>query len=528
MGLFDTIRRAVGSDDAADGGGRAVDETAAASSSDDGPTLLDTRELDPAAFREHAETVVENAPPLEFSTDALSRLDAAIAENYDGRTAGPDAGATTYTENTVRFGSYLGEVLVRSYDAEWVDRDGRWAVVVSGADDEVTVPVFDVAVRSFGDEPVFDALAVRLESTLDLDAAGPGGDDTPAETGPADERDAPSGTESTAEREPTAESDSTDEFDEGDVTDAVTKPTRLVDREDESDGRESGSERTADAATGDALATDAGENDATGDEETPEADDGPDRPSAAEPTPAVRPDEADESPTQPDAQAAESTDGPTDEGRPPERQAPDSPAGPEAVEGGADGAESETDAEPEVSPDASESAADPASDEPSDATGEGPPADAAVSTGSASDRSRDGVRAEYAETAVDFAGFWGERDLDFSPASLSRLDDLVAEEWDGERFAETTFGSEDSFDDRAFTSVVTELGSYFGEVLVRHLDGEWTADTDHDAAVVVGGTDARFAVPVYDVAITSLRERPVFGRSYDALLSDLGRDGPTR
>ena len=47
-------------------------------------------------------------------------------------------------------------------------------------------------------------------------------------------------------------------------------------------------------------------------------------------------------------------------------------------------------------------------------------------------------------------------------------------------------------------------------------------------AVVVGGTDARFAVPVYDVAITSLRERPVFGRSYDALLSDLGRDGPTR
>ncbi|MBV0902374.1 ICP22 family protein [Haloarcula salina] len=524
MGLFDTIRRAVGSDDAADSGGQLADDASAAGSPDDGPDVLDTRELDPAAFREHAETVVENAPPLDFSTDALARLDAAIAENYDGRTAGPEAGAAAYTENTVRFGSYLGEVLVRSYDAEWVDRDGRWGVVVSGAADDVTVPVFDVAVRSFGDEPVFAALVERLESTLDLDASGSG-----------DERDGTSEPEPTEERGPTAESDVADE---SDVAAAVTKPTRLVDQEP--DGPASESEPAV--ADSDAPGADDGVN---------ETDDGgPDYPSETEPTRAGGADEADAPATDSHPEAPGSTDGSADEERPTDRQSPDSPTGSETVGDGIDASEpeaetasesepetapepeaetaSDSDRESDLAPEGTESETDAASSVPPDATDDAPSTDAAAPTGAAADRSWDGVRAEHAETAVDFADFWGERDLDFTPASLSRLDDLVAEEWDDERFAETTFGSEDSFDDRAFTSVVTELGSYFGEVLVRHLDGEWTADTDHDAAVVVGGTDARFAVPVSDVAITSLRERPVFGRSYDALLSDLGRDGPTR
>jgi hypothetical protein len=158
------------------------------------------------------------------------------------------------------------------------------------------------------------------------------------------------------------------------------------------------------------------------------------------------------------------------------------------------------------------------------------PADGDADSAAGSDRGWEPgtTRAEHAETAVEFADFWGEHGLDFSPASLSRLDDLVDAEWDAERFAETTFGSDDSFDDRAFTSVVRELGGYFGEVLVRELDGEWTDETDHEAAVIVGGPTGQFAVPVFEVAITSLRKQAVFGRSYDALLKDLGRDGPTR
>ncbi|WP_424001569.1 hypothetical protein ACOZ4I_16765 [Haloarcula salina] len=585
MGLFDTIRRAVGTDDVADGGGQASDGASAGDSSDDGPTVLDTREMDPAAFREHADTVVENAAPLDFSTDALARLDAAIAENYEGRTAGPDAGETAYTENTVRFGSYLGEVLVRAYDAEWVDTDGRWGVVVSGADDEVTVPVFDVAVRSFSDEPVFAALIERLESTLDLDASesGDDGDGTfepesaeerepTAESDAADdteESDAPEDSDESEAAEDADESDPADtvendaaDADESDVADAVTKPTRLVDNEAESAGGESESK------PGEA------DVDAPGaDDDLSETDDDPDYPSETAQTRSGGSGEADAPATEADATPAESAD----EELSPDRQSPDSPAGSETVDNGVDASESEietapepetetapepetetapepeteTASEPEAetasesetetdpnpgqeadrSPEGTESEADAASDGSPAATDDGQGEDAVASSAAESapsDGSWDGVRTEHAETAVDFAEFWGEHDLDFSPDSLSRLDDLVAEEWDDERFAETTLGSEDSFDDRAFTSVVTELGSYFGEVLVRHLDGEWTADTDHDAAVVVRGTEGRFAVPVYDVAITSLRQRPVFGRSYDALLSDLGRDGPTR
>jgi hypothetical protein len=161
MGLFDTIRRAVGGDDSSTDG----DEQAAGDDrpSNGGPALLDTATLDPTALREYAERVVDGADPLTFDPSALARLDAAIEESYDGKTAGDDAGTTTYTENTVRFGSYLGELLVRAYDGEWVQSDGRWGVAVAGPDDEVAVAVFDVAARSFSDEPVFAAVVKRLD-----------------------------------------------------------------------------------------------------------------------------------------------------------------------------------------------------------------------------------------------------------------------------------------------------------------------------------------------------------------------------
>ncbi|WP_135303442.1 prolipoprotein diacylglyceryl transferase [Haloarcula amylovorans] len=171
---------------------------------------------------------------------------------------------------------------------------------------------------------------------------------------------------------------------------------------------------------------------------------------------------------------------------------------------------------------------DPADESPMDDTGgspsdESPSADspAVAETPSPASDADDDLRTEYAETATDFAEFWGERDLDFTPDSLARLDDLVEAEWDGDRFEDATFGSEATFDDRAFTSVTRELGSYFGEVLVRDLAGEWTDETDHEAVVVVSGWDGRLAVPVFQVAANSLRETAAFARSYEALLADI-------
>ncbi|GGK59180.1 hypothetical protein [Haloarcula sebkhae] len=730
MGLFDTIRRAVGGDDSSTDG----DEQAAGGDppSDDGPGLLDTATLDPTTFREYAEHVVGGADPLTFDPDALARLDTAIEESYDGRTAGDDASVTTYTENTVRFGSYLGELLVRAYDGEWVQSDGRWGVAVTGPDDEVAVAVFDVAARSFGDEPVFAAVVTRLESELALggirspEGDGPadlGADETDTDSavseptrvvsrvddGQTDERGAspePAATdergETTAadtagsdssqaiETEPTrivrrieSESETGDRSDDTDPTPVVSGGTDEPEHEAPSDNEADGSTAdiggnavpdTTDSATDDADseppaaetagdestigATDAGSTTDTAVEqpaddiaadqttaETPVTEppldasaDGStaDTTAAGETTgdDAVTADEemtgddtitADEAaayideaePTVDSATADPSNDAPAAE-TPAEDSAADSrdedgtgdntPTGAatdtSADEAATDTADAEdldesTDSEsnPDSSPDASadddsdaagsETAVDepladaadaetvddepaagaesdarelfddsdtsaPAEDvEASGATGNAPSQDVTTDetaataatneselsastdsdpTAGSTARSWDPgtVRAEHADTAVEFADFWGEHDLDFSPTSLSRLDDLVDAEWDDERFAETTFGSDASFDDRAFTSVVRELGGYFGEVLVRQLDGEWSDETDHEAAVVVGGPAGQFAVPVFQVAITSLRKQAVFGRSYDALLEDLGRDGPTR
>jgi len=693
MGLFDTIRRAVGGDSSTDG-----DETTAGNdrASDDGPELLDTATLDPPTFREYAERVVDGADPLTFDPAALARLDTAIEESYGGETVGDAASTTTYTENTVRFGSYLGVLLVRAYDGEWVQSDGRWGVTVAGPDDEVTVAVFDVAARSFGDEPVFAAVVTRLESELALDAAqgtDDGGaadaDETDADgvvseptrivsrvdDGQADERDEPPESTPTDERDEVAATETAD----SDSSQAIeTEPTRVVrpiEPESEGDGRSDDTDptpvvsRVADKPANEASLDDETESppsNSSGDADPDTTDSAPDdassEPSPAETVGEESPDDsidagsaidtaaeqsadgtADEQPTaetptaesaldaSADGPAVDTTDAvettaddtvtadeaatyideaesafdsatadPSDEApaseTPPEDSAVDSCGEDRTVDtaptGGAtdtsDGEPATDTADDEAAEESidDESAFDSSPDAPSDAatdaeavsetTGDESPADtadaagvddtpAAVAESDAGELSDDSpdtsapaedveasgatddapsqgaaagsvdqawepgtVRADHAETAVEFADFWGEHDLDFSPASLSRLDGLVDAEWDDERFAETTFGSDASFDDRAFTSVVRELGGYFGEVLVRRLDGEWTDETAHEAAVVVGGPGGQFAVPVFEVAMTSLRKQAVFGRSYDALLEDLGRDGPTR
>ncbi|EMA14573.1 hypothetical protein [Haloarcula marismortui] len=750
MGLFDRIRRAVGGDDSStDGDERTAKDNGP---SDDGPDRLDTAALDPTTFREYAENVVDGADPLTFDPDALARLDTAIKESYGGETVGDAAGTTTYTENTVRFGSYLGELLVRAYDGEWVQSDGRWGVTVSGPDDEVTVAVFDVAARSFGDEPVFAAVVTRLESELALDSIQTPDGDGRADL-EADETDADSvvseptrivsrvGDAQADEREAPPEPTATDERGEapaGDTTDSEpsqaveTEPTRIVKRvesESEADDRSDDTDPTpvasavddepenepprgsddpdsnesADSDTIDSVSDAAGsEPPATAATEEESIADPSDRPAADDTAPErsaddtalersaddtatewLADDTADEQPTvetlaeesavddSADEPAADTTDAvetttdaaaadepvayideaessfdsatadssdetpaaetPSEDsavdsrdedgtdGTTPARAATDTAddeaatdtaddeaatdtAADEAATDTADDTSSDTsmDDEPtrDSSPDAlsdavpdAEAAAETTADESpadiadarvddtpaavsdSDTTelfDDSPNTSAPVADVKATDTSEHAasqdvtadetaatadtdesdlsapsdsdstassmarswesgtVRADYADTAVEFADFWGEHDLDFSPASLSRLDDLVDAEWDDERFAETTFGSDASFDDRAFTSVVRELGGYFGEVLVRNLDGDWTDETDHEAAVVVGGPAGQFAVPVFEVAITSLRKQAVFGRSYDALLDDLGREGPAR
>ena len=447
MGLFDSIRNAVG--------GSADDD------GDDASSLLDSTTLDPTDFRTRAESVAE-ADGLDFSRGSLAHLDTHVASLSDPETADDATAATTYADPALRYGSYLGEVLVRAHDGAWT-RDEGWGVTVAGPDGEVTVAVFDVAARSLDGDPVFAAIVGRLEAELAL--GGDANADGPS-TAPEPEASADEGASDPA---------AVPEADTGDAAAAG---------DDASSGHSPG-EPEPDTGTDVSDPDDGPRGEADTQAKAPDPE--PDRPSEESAAAFIAEAESDDAEAGDDDVAVE-TPGASD---------PSTPEG--ASGGGIDLGSDATAAEPSGPADAP------------DAKGPDPAAG-------------DGLRAEYAETAQEFAAFWSERDLDFEPDSLSRLDALVDDEWDAGRFRDATFGAGDDFDDRAFTSLVTELGSYFGEVLVRTVDAEWTEATDHRAAVVVATENGALAVPVFQVAENSLRQTAVFERSYEALLEDIGRD----
>ncbi|QSG06421.1 hypothetical protein [Halapricum desulfuricans] len=137
-------------------------------------------------------------------------------------------------------------------------------------------------------------------------------------------------------------------------------------------------------------------------------------------------------------------------------------------------------------------------------------------------------RAEFVEAATELADFWGEYELDFSLASLARLDDLVAEQWDAERFEDVEFGA-DGYDARVYTETATQLGSYFGEVLVRRHDAVWQQETGTGWTVSVpSGPDSEAAgatVTVFEVAEDCLTGNSTFTGMHDALADRLNLSG---
>ncbi|WP_435335003.1 hypothetical protein [Haloarchaeobius sp. TZWWS8] len=108
--------------------------------------------------------------PLDFTVESLAHLDSLVADNWDADrfagvepdpAGGPDA--RTLYGIVQQFGSYVGETLVRDRGGEW-KRSGRnrWVVVVSGPDGEATVDVFHHTVESFRESPSFRPLVQRI------------------------------------------------------------------------------------------------------------------------------------------------------------------------------------------------------------------------------------------------------------------------------------------------------------------------------------------------------------------------------
>jgi hypothetical protein len=570
MGLFDSIRRAVsgGDSDTAESDG---DESGPADSPGDGtgPELVDTSELDAAALRDRASAVAGEVEQLDFSLSSLDQFDDAIDAGYDETLATSEV-PTMYATDAVRFGCYLGEVLIRAYDGEWT-RDPVWGVTVTGPEGSTTVAVFAVAERSITTGSVFAAVADRAAVEVGLDAdSAPVTDADPsdstatpesADTAAPGDDSAASDADGTAEPDDEALDESTDgpaddatttdwdsdwETDEGtadapDLTltdDAAAEddPESLIDEAEPDTASEplvEEAESADQASTDSPVSADGSESlfDDSDTDETTEPTEAPEPSDSSEPLFEDRgPDAAADSETQADTDAADSDDQDgaeaTTEAAATER---DSTADSsrslfddQSAVGSPDVPDDEVVPDEPDTPD-DEAVADQGDDTTTADTGESASDSPAADTGGSDPTTGDDLRGTYAEAAEELVSFWTEYSLDYTPESLQRLDALVSAEWADDRFDDATFGSEATFDDRVFSSVSTELGSYFGEVLVRELDAEWSDETATDA-VVVEGADGPLAIPVLKVAGTSIRQQPVFARSYDSLLSDLEPD----
>jgi len=134
-----------------------------------------------------------------------------------------------------------------------------------------------------------------------------------------------------------------------------------------------------------------------------------------------------------------------------------------------------------------------------------------------------GGGAAPAAAAREFAAEWPGRDLDFTPESLARLDDLVDAEWDAERFRGAELDG-DAEADRAFTALVHRLGSYYGEVLVRHRDGAWVDDDELGTVVELPDGDDAAVSNVYRVAADRLTGAAAFASRFDAVVDEVGGD----
>lgn len=482
--MFDFLAGLFGGEGGADE--RSTDTPASADRSRDSATTEasgrgdgeSSGDLEPAAFREHAEEFAEreDEADLDFTLDSLRALD----EDAEGQSEilgilgeeieeGDELLSKMHGGYTLEWGSYFGEVLVREFDGEWVEDDG-WAVAVPVADGAVEVTVFDVAAAAAGGEPQFHDVGTDLASELaaaEDRAASGGGPPSAAADGevtPADAADDEMG--------PAYFADQTEELIEfwGEY-DLDFSPDSLV-RVEALIETHYGGDHFADAEFGEE-----------------------------------------------DHVRSLSLTGFTMQFGSYFGEVLIREFGGEWVDD--DGWHLAVDADPApVSVAVFAVAHDSLVEEPELVTAyERVEAQAESAVGY-------GVAPDVETAAGEFADSCPDHDLDFTPESLARLDDLVDAEWGNERFRGATLGG-DSEEDLRYTQLVVGLGSYYGEVLGRSLDAGWTYDGGMGFAVdVTGPDDTTLTANVFHIAEDCLTEPSKFAFQYDVITDHLELDVP--
>lgn len=108
-----------------------------------------------AAFAEQAEALAAEHPELDGSLDSLAAVDT-LAESRDA-----DA------ETVLALGSYVGETLLSAHDGEWTKPEGgTWAVVLDGAETDVTLNAFQLAGEVIRGPTTFAATYRAVEQRL--------------------------------------------------------------------------------------------------------------------------------------------------------------------------------------------------------------------------------------------------------------------------------------------------------------------------------------------------------------------------
>lgn len=540
MGVFDFLS-GLGGGGAADGAEQSGDSTSAGEGTDD-----DGRPADPTPgdFQNVAESLAgrSDVPTLDFTVESLERL--------DGLAAGPPSAV----DDELTYGSYLGETIRREFGGEWVADDG-WQVAVDLPDDRTTIAVFDAAAMSIDGDPVFSKLTDRLEAVgAERTPAGveSGTDDleTGRDDGPGSGERADSGESSGSGEAATADDSASGSTDDGTSTEDGAS---TVAEEPDAGAAESVSsidENGRDAAEPDALAAD---DDAV---ETGVADPETrtsiqDRAAATLAEDATRDGDATDGDAADDDAADD--DAADDGGTTATDEGADAASGTTGETSGSDGAEpGSTDPAEVPSADAQASAVDDGDDAVEDehtgevgddggddSNGTGAAFDAEVDRDE-DDTGEDGgadeaERGTGADAAIDrrllrsaadaLVDDWPERDLDFTPGSLPRLDAFVHGQWDG-RFRASAL-AERTVDHGASGDPLAQLGAYYGEVLVRWLDGEWVGTADGEGAVAVPDFGEKTeSVPVFTVARECLTAPSTFAHHFDALVNRLHVDAP--
>lgn len=122
--------------------------------------------------------------------------------------------------------------------------------------------------------------------------------------------------------------------------------------------------------------------------------------------------------------------------------------------------------------------------------------------------------ARFATLAERLAERFPAATLDYTPTSLTRLDDVLGGLSAPERRLDADAGSDDP-------APVATVGSYFGETLVASADAAWIETEPGHWAVVVYG-DGPVTVNVFAVARDALRDPPALARAYGTAVETAG------